>query len=208
MIETCKHCGAPLAGTTGDRCLSCGARMDAMRSSMLPSITPASEPHVDPPPGNVTQAGYIPLLLPAQLSPASAPTPTPPARKSKRRLWIILGVVGALLLAVCGGCGDILYWAISSQLAPKQAGETVLFQDSLLDSTGAWPFQENHCGYVSTGYLVNGASCIANAGPFDDLDISVTVHQINGSVAGFYGVMFRQHDGQNAYIFDISTDGS
>ena len=39
----------------------------------------------------------------------------------------------------------------------------------LLNTTGAWPFQENHCGYVSSGYLVNGALCVANAAPLTTL---------------------------------------
>ena len=158
-------------------------------------------------------------LLPAEykaLARQGPPSPSTPGAqgakpRNRRRLWLILGLLGALLLALCGGCGGVLYWAVASQLAPNQANEAVLLQDDLLNTTGAWPFQENHCGYVSSGYLVNGASCVANAGPFDDIDISVTVRQISGAVNGSYGVIFRQHDGQhdgqNAYIFDISTAG-
>jgi hypothetical protein len=92
-------------------------------------------------------------------------------------------------------------------LAPNQANETVLFQDDLLDSTSAWPFQEHLCGYISTGYLVNGGICVASAGSYEDFDLSVTVRQQAGATTGFYGLVFRQHDGQNAYIFDISTNG-
>jgi len=92
-------------------------------------------------------------------------------------------------------------------LAPNQANETVLFQDTLLDSTGSWPFQEHRCGYISTGYLVNGGICLASAGSFENFDLSVTVRQQAAAASGFYGLVFRQHDGQNAYIFDISTAG-
>jgi hypothetical protein len=208
MIQTCKHCGAPLAATMDDRCPSCGARMNEISAPMQLPRPPASAAPGDPPPDSQLPARYAPAITPSPVSTASAPPLARPARQSRRRLWLILGLVGALLLTLCGGCGGVLYWAIASQLAPSQANEALLLQDSLLDSNGALPFLENHCGYVSEGYLVDGASCIANAGPFDDIDISVTVRQISGSVNGFYGIMLRQHDGQNAYIFDISTDGS
>jgi len=74
---------------------------------------------------------------------------------------------------------------MASQLAPNQRNETVLIQDNSLDPTGAWPFQESHCGYVSSGYLVNRASRVANGDPFDDIDISDVARQISGAVTGF-----------------------
>jgi hypothetical protein len=165
----------------------------------------APESRVAQPSDALAQTRHAPEVL---MIPASAAPPPQQVKQSRRRLWLVLGLVGALVLALCGGCAGTLYWAISSQLAPSQTGATILFQDTLLDSTSAWPNRQSECGYVTAGYLVNGAWCLADAGPFDNVDISVTVRQIEGAQAGFYGILFRQHDGQNAYVFDVSTDGS
>src|SRR5436309_2783202 len=120
MIEMCKHCGAALASVTADRCPSCGARIDALRPPMQPTITPTAAPRVLPPPNPEAQTRYTPEIALAPVSPASAAPVTspvtPPARRSRRRLWLILGLVGALVLAICGSGGGILYWAITSQL--------------------------------------------------------------------------------------------
>jgi hypothetical protein len=138
--------------------------------------------------------------------------PPPPvaqatARRSRARLWLILGLVGALVVALCGGGGGVAIWAIVSQLAPSQAGETVLLQDSLLGPSRPWPSQANQCEYVPTGYLVEGAWCVAAEGPFDAVDISVTLRPIAGAVGGSYGIVFRQREGQHGYLFDISPAG-
>src|SRR5262249_40212456 len=136
MIATCKHCGAPLVTTTGDRCPACGARTDAAPSSTQPPMTLATGTRVDQPSNALEQTSHAPDVL---MSSASAA----PVKQSRRRLWLVLGLVGALVLALCGGCAGTLYWAIASQLAPSQRGETVLFQDTLLDATGAWPYLQS-----------------------------------------------------------------
>ncbi len=130
-----------------------------------------------------------------------------PKTRNRRRFWLILGLVGALILALCGGCGGTLYWAISSQLAPSQAGATVLYKSSLRDADSAWPSQSDHCVYAAAGYVVDGGVCLGQTSAFDDFDLSVTVAQASGATAGFYGVLFRQHGGLNSYLFDISTAG-
>jgi hypothetical protein len=186
---------------TADRCPSCGARIDTTRAPMQPPIAPASEPSAN------QQAHSTPEIMPTPASPGSAPPLTPPVKRNRRRLWLILGLVGALVLAICGSGGGVLYWAITSQLAPNQASETVLYKSSLHDSNADWPYSLNHCDFLTAGYLVSGGICVASEGPFDDTDISVTVRENNGSQGGFYGLVFRQHDGLNAYIFDISTAG-
>lgn len=210
MADICKHCGATLTAAS-ERCATCGAGATSLFASDLgpaqgaafapPTTLPAIAGDPSPLPSQYTAQ----MSQNASLPPAPGASGTPP--RSRRRLWLILGLVAALLLAVCGGCGGTLYWAIASQLAPGQRGVTVLLRDSLLDSTGAWPYQANQCGYVSSGYLVNGATCVASAPTFDDFDLSVTVRQTDGSAPGFYGILFRQNDGLNGYAFDISTAG-
>src|SRR5689334_12318416 len=136
MIATCKHCGAPLVNTTGDRCPACGARTDAAPSFIQPPMNLAPESRVARPSEALAQASHAPDVL---MTPASVTPPPKQVKQSRRRLWLALGLVGALALALCGGCAGTLYWAISSQLAPSQTGATILFQDTLLDSTSAWP---------------------------------------------------------------------
>jgi hypothetical protein len=213
MFETCAHCGAALSASDA-RCAICGASVGSTSLPLTRELSSGGDSSATSLPGTTSvfpltsssQSEYTArqaqgAALPPALS-ASGPKP-----RNGRRFWLILGLVGALVLALCAGCSGALYWAISSQLAPSQAGAQVLYKSSLRNADSAWPSHTDHCVYAGAGYFVDGGICLAHTSAMDDFDLSVTVAQASGATAGLYGVLFRQHDGLNAYILDISSDG-
>ena len=213
MLETCKHCGAALSASDA-RCATCGASVGSTSLPLIRELSSGGDSSATSLPGTTSVFPPAPPSQAEYTARQAQGAPWPPAHgasgpkpRNRRRFWLILGLVGALVLALCAGCSGTLYWAISSQWAPSQAGAQVLYKSSLRDADSAWPLQSDHCASAGAGYFVDGGICLAHTSAMDDFDLSFTVAQASGATAGFYGVLFRQHDGLNAYIFDISSDG-
>jgi len=167
-----------------------------------PSAPPQGYPQYGPPSQGFPQgypAGY------------SAPPPTPPRKKSN--VGLIVGIVVAAVLVVCGGSLGLLY-AVgklagdASAATPTVSGPTptptptVIYADSL--TAGATNMGgTQHCVSQSDGLHVHDAfACSAPAGTLTDVDVTVQVKQISGPTTEAYGIEVRRSS-NGWYDFDI-----
>ena len=108
----CAKCGQPV-GDADVFCGTCGADLNAQRAAAAQQPTAVMPPPPPPTaPGQPTEAmPPAPQYAAQQPSPAPGVQPPPlptqaaPSKQNKAALWIVLGIVAALLLFSCGSAG-------------------------------------------------------------------------------------------------------
>lgn len=84
-----------------------------------------------------------------------------------------------------------------------------LFADPLTSNKNGWPIDQPFCSVTPNGYYVaDGAECDAPFSSPSNVNITVTVAQVYGSGATYYGIGFRiVHAQSQQYFFEITTGG-
>ena len=175
------------------------------------------------PPQQYGQPGYPP---PQGYPGAQYPGQPPAQRRSRAGLivGIILGVI-VLCVVACGGTlfalgrlGQGAASGILSTLAPTETAlaqqltpspsETVLYQDSLMDTPTGWS-NDSNCAFKSDGYhIFGGNACLSpETGTPANVDVQVTVAPVTTSQSTSYGIVLRHASSGNFYSFEITPDG-
>lgn len=96
--------------------------------------------------------------------------------------------------------------AATATAAPTVAG-TVIYQNTFTSNDVGWKDDQVNCFLKSDGYHVaNNYSCFAPIGVQKDVNIAVTVHEVNGPTTWPYGIMFRLDDTGDDYQFIIDSN--
>ncbi len=187
-------------------------------------------------PGN-TQPSYPPPQQPGYQYGAQPPYPQQPndypqqgqpPQQRRSRAGMIAAIIGGVILlciVVCvgglyalgkfgqGAASSILttygptLTAAAQQLTPSPT-ETVIYQDTLLDSPTGW-FASSDCAFKSDGYhVVGGTACL---GPTTvtqgDADVQVTAQMVTTGQNTGYGIVLRRASQGNFYSFEVTPDG-
>ncbi len=122
-----------------------------------------------------------------------------------------LAVLLALLLGMVAACT-----APQPTLSPTTAAGEALFRDDFSSPTGYWRLFDADGGRAE---IRDGAFYLQAAGgetslyaplllgPWDDVVASVEVRQVEGTEDNWMGLLCRQRDVDNYYLFAISADG-
>ena len=131
---------------------------------------------------------------------------SPPIRAVLLLLLLSLGLIA-------GGCAKP-----TPTLSPPTpaVGSEVLFHDDFSRPTAAWLLFEGESGsaQVRDGELYLEATGRETAlytplqgGPWEDVIVSVQLRQVDGTQDNWMGLLCRQADAENYYLFAISADG-
>ncbi len=122
-----------------------------------------------------------------------------------------------LLLLLLGVMGSRCTKAEPTLSPPTPAvGSAVLFHDDFSRPSAAWLLFEGESGsaYIRDGELYLEAKGNETAlytplqeGPWEDVIVSVLLRQVEGTQDNWMGVLCRQADAENYYLFAISADG-
>jgi hypothetical protein len=84
--------------------------------------------------------------------------PVAPAKKSRKRLWITLGVIAGVLVLACGGIGFVFFTAFQEALKPVTVATTFCNDLKAQNYTTAYDLlSSNAQGQVSRDLFVQGA---------------------------------------------------
>ncbi len=182
---------------------------------------PPSQPGYPGYPGYT--GGYAPP--PGGMPPYGAPPPAP--RRSNT--GIILAVIGgAVILAIIA---VVAFLAIGRPTSTGTASATatatlaptntpaptatatsstgnILYQDSMTDNPSGWVNDSSRgCTEQSDGYHVTGASCFAPGVNVGDAGMAVDTLEASTTSTSAFGIVFREADANDLYVFEISADG-
>ena len=109
--------------------------------------------------GGMGQPGYgqPPMGQPPMYGQPMMP-PAAPAKKSRKRLWITLGVIAGVLVLACGGIGFVFFSAIQEALKPVTVATTFCNDLKAQNYTTAYDLlSSNAQGQVSRDLFVQAA---------------------------------------------------
>jgi hypothetical protein len=133
------------------------------------------------------------------------------ARKRKWRRRLAWG--GGILAFLAAIAVVIVLAGITGGGFISRPSNNTPYSDSLTTNAAGWP-QTNGCGERDGAYHIApintqaGESCFAPTGRYGGLDESVTTEQFEGSIHGYFGLVFRAVDGGDEYVFNVSSSGT
>ncbi|HEX9038431.1 MAG TPA: hypothetical protein VF808_15720 [Ktedonobacterales bacterium] len=148
-----------------------------------------------------------------------------PQQPRKSRAGLIGGIIAGVIVVCLLACGGVAFalrsgfagistsvtateTALSQAQATPTANETIIYQDTMMDSPQGW-LNDAACLPQSDGYHVKGG--VVCLGPStltpSDVDITVTVKAVKTGSASSYGIAFRRASKGDFYMFEITPDG-
>jgi hypothetical protein len=159
--------------------------------------------------------------VPSRRFPLPLPPPAP-KRRGREALFIVLGLVGALI--VLAGVGGLVLLSVSQQnqlnqqaaAAPTPPGPTptatpnVIFYDTLTNGSAGkvgWIDTPGQCVFRPDGYHLATFTCYAPVGDLRNGVIEAQVSQASGDLTAWHGIVFRRVSKGNYCAFQITNDG-
>ncbi len=176
-----------------------------------PGYGQPAQPSYPMQPGYPGQPGYPPAYG------TGGQPPQPPQRRN--RTGCIVGAIIAVVvvLVACSVGGLVLLNQAGSSLSSTvlstpTAGptptptKTVIYQNDFSSEATGWPSDTN-CSLGSDGYhITDGFICYAPPDNQADIDVTVTVKQVSGTLSNGHGIVVRRTSQGNLYDFDIYAD--
>ncbi len=137
-------------------------------------------------------------------------------RKRPSKFFYVGIALAILILAAIGVVNAVLTDRIEMTLPDTQAGE-LLYTTTFDAFNDEWDFPSgSRKAEIVDGHMVltldsgkteDGFYSLLEKRKFRDFDLRVTAQHLSGDIDNTFGVVFRQRDLDNYYVFEISGDG-